>query len=221
MRNVVVEGWTGKLFKLLWDNLHLPCIWSFSRAAWRKTNIVCQGKCAQKECKATVEVALPHRTNNLLISIGKFESSVMHDPKKKRRLQQNEKGRVKDHVARQIVLCVKKWISGRNAGRKFTRTARLAYIEHTEIDQKQRSVFCGTECIRSTEWTEKCARKLYSQDWLRSFFRYLRSSNIIRILRERKGERKNNYFGWRNWTWSQVTYIESKMHISVYNISAW
>lgn len=110
----------------------------FSRAAWRKTDIVCKGKCSQKGCEATVEAVLSHRTNNLLICIEKFEPSVLHDSKKKRRLQQNEKEELK------VMLRGKSTFALRNelaAGQKFTRTPRLAYIEHTEIDQEQRSVF--------------------------------------------------------------------------------
>lgn len=83
------------MFKLLWDNFHLPCVWSFDRASWRKSDIICQGSCAQKECKATLEAILPHQTNNLQITIEKFKSSVVHDPNKKRRLQPKEKEKLK------------------------------------------------------------------------------------------------------------------------------
>lgn len=90
-RNVVVPGWSEKLFEVCWENLHLPCVWSFDRASWRTKDIICRENCTQKGCLATIEVRLPHQTSNLQISIEKYRSSITHDPKKKRRIQISQK----------------------------------------------------------------------------------------------------------------------------------
>lgn len=89
-RKAVLPGWSSKLFTLCYENFHLPCVWSFSRASWRKKDIICQGKCTQKECEAYIEASLPHRSSNLQITIEKYESKIPHDPKKKRRMLPNE-----------------------------------------------------------------------------------------------------------------------------------
>lgn len=89
-RKVVLPGWSSKLFTLCYENFHLPCVWSFSRASWRKKDIICKSKCSQKGCEACIEATLPHRSINLHIKIEKYESEIPHDPKKKRRLLPNE-----------------------------------------------------------------------------------------------------------------------------------
>lgn len=89
-RKAVLPGWSSKLFALCYENFHLPCVWSFCRASWRKKDIICQGKCTQKGCEANIQASLPHRSNNLHITIKDFDQKIPHDPKKKRRVLPNE-----------------------------------------------------------------------------------------------------------------------------------
>lgn len=112
VRNAVVAGWSGKLFKLIWETVHLPCVWSFDRASWRTADILCQGKCAQTRCKAAIEAILPHRTNNMQITIENYKPSVFHDPKNKRRLQPEQKEELKKQLRGKTAFALRNELAG-------------------------------------------------------------------------------------------------------------
>lgn len=91
IRNAVVTGWSSKLFKLCYESLRLPCVWSFDKASWRTADIYCQGKCAQKGCGARIKTYLPHSTNDLQIIVENYKSRTQHEPNLKRRLLPRDK----------------------------------------------------------------------------------------------------------------------------------
>lgn len=102
-----MTGWTAKLFKLCYENLHLPCVWSFHRANWRQNDIICQGNCSQNRCNATIQSILPHRTNSLEITIENYKSTVGHDAKKKRRLLPDEIEELKENLRGKSALALR------------------------------------------------------------------------------------------------------------------
>lgn len=111
VRRAVVGDWTGKLFKLCYDRLHLPCVWSFDRAIVRSKDIGTQGKCADKQCKATITTSLPHRTNNLQVLVKNYNRSVAHDQKLKRRMRLEEKERLQNMLRGKSAFAVKNDLS--------------------------------------------------------------------------------------------------------------
>lgn len=151
IRNAVAEGWTGKLFKICYEKLNLPCVWSFDRASWRKNDIICKGNCSQKECKATIEATLPHRTNNLELIIEKYKSSVVHDPKNKRRLQWEEKEKLTEMLRGKSALALRNELARTMQNEKLTERADIPTLNAMNLYKSRDQCFIGLNVFEALD----------------------------------------------------------------------
>lgn len=86
-RKIVGEGWTSKLYLIIWKKLHLPCCLAFRRVKYRAEDIhTSGGYCRQKNCSIKVSSTLSHHSNKLTVTIEGYQPNIFHEIIKRRNL---------------------------------------------------------------------------------------------------------------------------------------
>lgn len=93
-RTVVTNNWAPLLNDVLWEELRLPCVWSFKRARHRINDIFCEGNCSV--CNAHLSVTCNHGCNELQVVIKNYHEETVHPPNKKRRMRKAKRAEISD-----------------------------------------------------------------------------------------------------------------------------
>lgn len=82
LRTKVKPGWSHRLNKLIWNELRLPCAWSFKRANFRakKNDVHVTGHCA--DCSAAVQAFHKMNNNRIKVRITGFQRECQHKSKR-------------------------------------------------------------------------------------------------------------------------------------------